>query len=106
MENLIHKISLLSDQKLIRLSKELQSTVVPENALIRDVIKNTEVETTVPVMAFIQVAGVLHAELAMRMSEHLVKIEEVKGLLNCHLSDLHSHRFNKSRMLIDEILMD
>lgn len=61
----------LSAEELITLSNELTQTTVPEDALIRKVIKGTELDdVSSPVLAFVGVAGHLHVELVVRLEAH------------------------------------
>lgn len=67
MTTIKQKISHLSDQQLIQLSKELQNPIVPEDALVRDLISGTEIETNAPILAFVTVGQLLAFELAERL---------------------------------------
>lgn len=61
----------LSAEELITLSNELTQPTVPEDALIRKVIKGTELDdVSSPVLAFVGVAGHLHVELVVRLEAH------------------------------------
>lgn len=75
---LAKKISLLSNQELLKLSEELQSPTVPDDALIRDLIKDTEFDTTAPVLAFISVGAIMGFELAKRLK---LCIDVIKSLV-------------------------
>jgi hypothetical protein len=61
------KLKVLSNDKLIQLSKELRLTSVPENALIREIIKGTDMDTSVPLIAFMGVGQLLQFEIADRL---------------------------------------
>jgi hypothetical protein len=67
MEKIEAKIKTLSNLEIIKISKELRSTNVPEDALVRELIKNTEFDNGQPLMAFLAVSGLLHFELADRL---------------------------------------
>jgi hypothetical protein len=64
------------------LSEELKQTTVPEDALIRSVIKDTECDTTAPMIAFINVQGVLSFVLADRLVIAENKIKSLKGTID------------------------
>ena len=61
------KLKLLSNDELIQLTKELRETSVPADALLRKVIKDTELDTTAPMLAFVGVGQLLAFELAARL---------------------------------------
>jgi hypothetical protein len=65
--SLYTKLHSLTNQQLIRLSSELRRSIVPEDALIREVIKDTEVDTTAPILAFVAVGTNLNFVLADRL---------------------------------------
>lgn len=67
MEYVIDKLKKLSNKNLIKLSEELRLPSVPDDALIREVIRDTEMETTAPMIAFIGVGQLLGFELADRL---------------------------------------
>lgn len=71
---LIDVLKSLSNEALIELSKELQSTDVPQDALIRKVIKGTEVDTTAPVLAFVAVGCNLAYVLAERLNSYIKNV--------------------------------
>jgi len=68
MTTIEEKLKKLSDQDLIQISKELRNTSVAEDALIREVIKDTELDTKSPLLAFVAVGQVLGFELADRLA--------------------------------------
>jgi hypothetical protein len=74
------KLKLLSNKELIQLTNELKHTSVPNNALLREVIKDTELDTTAPILAFVGVGQWLAFELADRL---IVAQEEIEAF--------HSH---------------
>jgi hypothetical protein len=61
------KLKTLTNDQLIRLSEELRLPTVAEDALLREVIKGTDQDTTAPMLAFIAVQGSLVFELADRL---------------------------------------
>lgn len=61
------KLKALSNDQLIRLSEELRLTTVADDALLRQVIKDTDLETTAPLLAFVGVGQWLAFELADRL---------------------------------------
>lgn len=67
MSKIRTKIESLSNQQLIELSMEMRNVTVPDDALIRKVIQDTEMDTTAPVIAFVAIAGLLHQVLADRL---------------------------------------
>jgi len=75
MNTVAEKLKQLSDQDLLRLSKELQSTTIPADALIRQLIKGTDMDTTAPLLAFVGVGQLLAHELAERFEKALGEIE-------------------------------
>jgi hypothetical protein len=75
MNKLQTKISSLSNKDLIRLSNELRQTVLPEDALIRKVIKDTEADTIAPMIAFVSVGQTLSFVLADRLEIALDLLE-------------------------------
>ena len=74
------KLKQLSNKQLLALVQELKQTSVPADALIRDVIKGTELDTTAPMIAFVGVGQMLAHVLA----ERLVIAEE-------EIETFHSH---------------
>jgi len=75
------KLKLLSNKELILLSEELRLTVVPENALLRNVIQGTELDTTAPLIAFVGVGQLLSFELADRLK---ISENSLDDYLNTH----------------------
>lgn len=69
---LLENINHLTNDELIILSVEMSSPIVPENSLIRRVIKNTEIDTPIPMLAFIAVGHTL----AIVLAERLIKAEK------------------------------
>jgi len=67
MTTTIEKLRDLTVEQLLILSNELCQTTVPEDALIREVIKDTQLDTLTPGLAFIGLAGHLHVEMAERL---------------------------------------
>lgn len=61
------KLKDLTNAELLQLSDELKKTEVAEDALIRLVIKGTEYDTNIPVLAFVAVGQCLQFELADRL---------------------------------------
>ena len=76
MKTLKEKLSELTHRDLIKLSKELQQTTVAPDALIREVIKGTEFDTTAPILAFVAVGQLLAFELTYRFEEVINLIGE------------------------------
>lgn len=76
MTNLIEKLRTLSNYKLIALSHELRHATVPEDALVRQVIKGTEYDTTVPMLAFTAVQASLSIVLADRLEVALKDVSD------------------------------
>jgi len=66
-ESLLVNLENLSNEDLLQIAKELTFLNVSDNALIRDVIKDTEVDTTVPILAYGTVAQLLAQVLAKRL---------------------------------------
>lgn len=77
--SLAEKIGKLTNEELLILSEELSLPTVPDNALILEVIKGTEVDTTAPMLAFLGVGHVLSFELAERFKYALDVIEILQG---------------------------
>lgn len=75
MTNLIQKLRTLTNDQLIALSHELRHATVPEDALVREVIKGTEYDTTAVLLAFTAVQASLSIVLADRLE---TSIEAVK----------------------------
>ena len=69
----------LTDDEIFRLVEELKQVTVPDDALIRQVIKGTEVDTTVPMLAFIAVQGTLSFVLAEKFKCALDIIKILQG---------------------------
>jgi len=67
MVTLISKLNKLSVSQLIQLSEELRLPTLADDALIREVIKDTEVDSTQPLLAFMAVGANLAFVLADRM---------------------------------------
>lgn len=65
------KLKQLSNKQLLALVQELKQTSVPTDALIRDVIKGTELDTTAPMIAFVGVGQMLAHVLAERLESAL-----------------------------------
>lgn len=61
------KLKLLSNEQLISLVKELKQTTIPADSILREVIKDTELDTTAPLLAFIEVGQMLAHVLADRL---------------------------------------
>lgn len=81
---LYDKLKTLTDEELIQLSDEMRISTIPEDALIRKVIKGTEVETTQPILSFVAVGQNLAFVLADRL---IIAKDEIGGLtasLNPH----------------------
>lgn len=77
MATLPEKLRDLTVEQLLTLSRELTQTVIPEDALIREVIKGTEQDSIQPVLAFVGVAGHLHVEMAKRIQAHRVALKAI-----------------------------
>lgn len=71
MTTVAQKLETMSDEQLLRLSDELKQTTVPNDALIRDVIKGTEMDTTAPMIAFVGVGQMLQFVLADRLRGYI-----------------------------------
>jgi type III secretory pathway component EscU len=91
MEHVIDKLKKLSNENLIKLSEELRLPTVPDDALIREVIKDTEMDTTAPMIAFVGVGQLLSFELADR----LTIVESKIKLVNEIISSLNESNENK-----------
>lgn len=76
MTQVIHKLNDLNNAELIRLAHELRQTSVPEDALLREVIKGTELESTPIMLSFIAISS----NLAQVLADRLVSTEKL--LLN------------------------
>ncbi len=59
MKKLLTNIEALSNSQLIKLSEELKQTTVPDDALLRKVIKDTEHDTTAPMITFVAVGQLI-----------------------------------------------
>ncbi len=67
------KLQTLSDIQLIELSKELQQSIIPDNALIREVIKDSEwANDSSPHLAFIGIGSLLTFVLAERLEAYVI----------------------------------
>lgn len=69
--NITEKLQQLSDEQLLQLADELKNTSVSENALIRDIIKGTEMDTSAPVLAFVAIGQLLTHVLADRLRSYI-----------------------------------
>lgn len=81
--NLIEKLKLLSNDQLISLSQELRHATVPEDALVRQVIKGTEYDTTAPILAFTAV----QASLSIVLADRLISATMYLNVANTMLAD-------------------
>lgn len=91
---ILEKLKTLTDEQLIQLSEEMRTSIVPEDALIREVIKGTEVETTQPLLAFVAVGQNLTFVVADRLIKLKADIkkcnEDIKNLKD-EIEGMHSH---------------
>lgn len=67
MEQVINKLKKLTNDQLIKLSEELRLPTVADDALIREVIKDSEMDTFAPMIAFVGVGQLLSFVLADRL---------------------------------------
>lgn len=74
---LIDNLKKLNNDELLSLLKELSQTSVPDDALIRKVIKGTEVDTTVPLLAFVAVQAQLSYVLGERLAAIQKKLDKI-----------------------------
>jgi hypothetical protein len=74
------KLKTLTNDQLIRLSEELRLPTVAEDALLREVIKGTDHDTTAPILAFIAVQG----SLVFVLADRLIAAESDLALYNKH----------------------
>lgn len=73
---LIDNLKKLNNTELLSLLKELSQTSVPEDALLRKVIKGTEVDTTAPMLAFVAVQSQLSFVLGERLDDIQKKLDK------------------------------
>ena len=73
------KLQLLTDSQLIQLSEELRLPTVADDALIREVIKGTEVDTIAPMLAFVAVGTNLTFVLADRLIVANIRINKLEN---------------------------
>lgn len=71
------KLKVLSNKELIQLAEELKQTSVPDDALLRKVIKDTVIDNTAPILAFVAVGQTLAFELAERLREAELRIDNL-----------------------------
>lgn len=76
MSPIYKKLEALTNKQLIQLSNELRQTSVPENAFVREVIKDTELDTCDSILAFVGVGQILGLILADRLEIADNNIEE------------------------------
>lgn len=65
------KLTQLSNKQLLQLVQEMKQTSVPADALIREVIKDTELDTSLPLLAFVSVGQLTAHVLADRLASAL-----------------------------------
>ena len=71
MQYLKDKISDLSSPQLFRLVEELKETVLPDDALAREVIKDTEVDGALFHVAMLAIYPHIAETLAFRLKYHI-----------------------------------
>jgi len=73
------KLQQLTDSQLIQLSEELRLPTVADDALIREVIKGTDVDSIAPMLAFIAVSQNLAFVLADRLIFANIRINQLEN---------------------------
>jgi type IV secretory pathway VirB4 component len=64
---IIERLESLSIQELLQISDEMKEITVPENAAIRKLIKDSEYESSSPLLSFVAVGQLLQFEFATRI---------------------------------------